>query len=297
MEEQSRKFKARRHAARPSPNILRPAPVTTSDVPELSEARACDQQYPEETSAPQASSPRIPTPQASSPRIPTPLTTPPGSLMSRLPSDVEESDQFLASEEFNDSYEKDENGRIIFPDVPVAAPLPASDSASVRDPSPTSDPAPAPAPTPSVSLSRPASTRTRAQRPSSPLVTPPQSSSSPESSPLQHLRPMRSSRQIFSKEKVKKGKGKGAFMCTRSLKMMPITDVKSSWNLWKKEETAEVMKILKKNKAKTEIECSRCSKFIEHGKFLRHSTVRGCPAIHPFFKLTEFKKNFANKAK
>ena len=283
MAEQSRKFKARRHAARPSPNILRPAPVTTSDVPEQSEARDCDQQCPEDTSVPQASSPRIPTPQASSPRIPTPVTSP--------------SDQFLASDEFNESYDKDENGRIIFPDVPVPAPLPASDSASVRDPSPTSDPAPAPAPAPTPSVSRPVRTRTRAQRPSSPLVTPPPSSSSPESSPLQHLRPMRSSRQIFSKEKAKKGKGKGAFMCTRSLQMMPITDVKASWNLWKKEETAEVVKILKKNKTKTEIECSRCSKFIEHGKFLRHSTVKGCPAIHPFFKLTEFKKNFANIAK
>ena len=79
---------------------------------------------------------------------------------------------------------------------------------------------------------------------------------------------------------------------SRSLK--PITDIKAAWNDWKKEEIKVATQVLKKNKSKVEIECVRCHKFIEHDKYLRHSTVRGCPSSHPFYKLTEFKKNFTN---
>ena len=34
------------------------------------------------------------------------------------------------------------------------------------------------------------------------------------------------------------------------------------------------------------MQCDNCHKFIEHDKFLKRSTVKGCTAINPFFKLT-----------
>ena len=71
--------------------------------------------------------------------------------------------------------------------------------------------------------------------------------------------------------------------------------VKESWKDWvedyKLKIKRELAKHTKKNPDKTHIKCARCEKKIDVSKYINHkSKYDYCPMVHPYIKLTNFKK-------
>ena len=187
-------------------------------------------------------------------------------------------DEALASDVFDESYVRDNDGRIV----------------------PARRPQPPPYASPATPQHHPSQTSPSTPQLSPPQISPPQQQPIPQqssTSPVDAmvLRPS-TSRQLFTSEpEYGRGRGKaGHKMIIQKNKLIQANDSKeqkAAWNTWKTE-YADLLRAEIKNKRLHEhLPCKRCNKIIDKNSYLNHN-IKNCKSLHPNMKWANFRANF-----
>ena len=209
----------------------------------------------------------------------------------------------LDSEIFDETFEKDEDGRLVLarrtspqqtqpspqPYQPLHAPQPSPQPSPHPSPEPSPQPSPHPSPEPSP---QPSPEPSPEPSPSPPTLHQSTGISSPVDS---MLRPS-SSRQLFPPEMTGRGKGKGGKKILIQRNELVIAtnckDQKQSWHLWKEDYQKSLIKQIKNKRVGESLNCKRCQKIIDKATFVAHN-LKNCKQIHPNMKWMNYRKQFS----
>ena len=203
---------------------------------------------------------------------PVPSAWPPVTLEEEEPMDFA-----LNSEVFEESFEKDDDGRF----VPAQRPAPPL----------------SPVPPPSLHDSPPQITPPPPQHTSPPQITPPPPQhTSPLTSPMEAMRPS-TSRHLFPPDTSSYGKGRGKgghkILIQRDKLIVAngVAEQKKSWNNWKSDYTKALQAEIKNKRLHDTLSCKRCKKLVEKSTYVQHN-IKNCKSLHPWMKWFNFKLQF-----